>query len=78
MSYSIALRIYALVLTLISIGLMAVVTHYMPARRAAVRLPRAVRVPAPHWPELMLRGGTVCLLMSFVVLIATCCMIASE
>jgi hypothetical protein len=78
MSYSIALRVYAFVLALISIGLMAVVAHFVPAQKAALRLPRAIRVPAPHWPEFMLRSGMVCLLMSFVVLIATCCMIASD
>jgi hypothetical protein len=78
MSYSIALRVYAFVLALISIGLMAVVAHYVPASKAAVRLPRVVRVPAAHWPEFILRGGIVCLLVSFVVLIATCCLIASE
>jgi len=78
MSYSTALRVYAFVLALICIGLMAIVAHFVPVQRAAVRLPRAMRVPAPHWPVIMVRGGMVCLLMSFVVLIATCCMIAND
>lgn len=77
MTYSIALRVFAFVLALICIGLMALVAHYLPASAAATRLPRAIHVPMPHWPDFMLRGGTVCLLVSFVVLIATCCMIAS-
>ncbi len=77
MTYSIALRVFAFVLALICISLMAMVAQYMPASSRAVRLPRAVHVPAPHWPDFMLRGGLVCLLVSFVVLIATCCMIAS-
>jgi hypothetical protein len=77
MTYSIALRMFALVLALICIGLMTIVAHYMPASGRVVRLPRAVHVPAPLWPDFMLRGGVVCLLVSFVVLIATCCMIAS-
>jgi hypothetical protein len=78
MSYSIALRVCAFVLALVSIGLMTVVAHFVPARKAVMRLPRGIRVPTPHWPEFVLRGGVVCLLVSFVVLIATCCLIASE
>lgn len=78
MTYSIALQVFAFVLALICIGLMAIVAHFMPAAGTAVRMPRALRVPPAHWPEFMLRGGTVCLLVSFVVLIATCCLIATQ
>jgi hypothetical protein len=77
MIYSIALRVFAFALALICIGLMALVAHSLPASGTVVRLPRAIDLPVPHWPDLMLRSGTVCLLVSFVVLIATCCMIAS-
>jgi hypothetical protein len=77
MTYPIALRVFAFALALICIGLVALVAHCLPASGTLARLPRAIQVPAPHWPDLMLRGGTVCLLVAFVVLIATCCMIAS-
>jgi hypothetical protein len=80
MTYPIALRVFAFALALICIGLMALVAlvaHYLPTSGTLARLPSAIQVPAPHWPDLMLRGGTVCLLVAFVVLIATCCMIAS-
>jgi hypothetical protein len=79
MTHTIALQAYAFVLALVCIGLMTVVAHYLPASSGMVRVPRAVRVRAPSspWPERLLRGGVVCLLVSFVVLAITCCMIAN-
>ncbi|WP_322015827.1 hypothetical protein [Paraburkholderia sp. J12] len=79
MTYSIALQAFAFVLALICIGLMAVVAHYLPAPSGVVRVPRAVRirVPSSRWPERLLHGGVVCLLVSFVALAITCFMIAN-
>lgn len=80
MNYAIALKVLAFVLALVCIGLVAIVTHHAPAYSAGSPAPRAVRarVPAAHWPEFLLRGGLVGMLVSFVVLAFTCTLIASE
>lgn len=80
MNYTITLKVFAFVLVLVCVGLMAIVAHYAPAYGSGSPAPRAVRarVPAAHWPEFLLRGGLVCLLVSFVVLAFTCTLIASE
>lgn len=78
MTYAIALRIFAVMLSLLSIGLMAMVAQHTckpqpdsPAPHFVIRLDNA-----PRWPETVMRGGVLCLLVSFVVLTATCILIA--
>jgi hypothetical protein len=82
MTYAIALRLFAVMLALLCIGLMSLIAHHTAAPRADQRVDQpaahfAIRFDnAPRWPETVLRGGTVCLLVSFVLLTATCLLIA--
>jgi hypothetical protein len=78
MTYDIALRVFAVVLSLLCIGLLALIAHHThrpqpdsSAAHFAVRFDRE-----PRWPEAVMRGGAMCLLISFVVLTATCILIA--
>ncbi|HKT94997.1 MAG TPA: hypothetical protein VJS30_00485 [Paraburkholderia sp.] len=78
MTYTIALRTFAVMLSMLSIGLMAMVAQHTrkpqpdsPAPHFAIHFENA-----PRWPETVLRGGILCLLVSFVVLSATCILIA--
>jgi hypothetical protein len=78
MTYDIALRLFAVMLSLLCIGLMVLIAQHThrpqpdsSASHFAIRFDRA-----PRWPETVLRGGTLCLLVSFVVLTATCILIA--
>lgn len=79
MTYAVALQIFAVMLSLLSIGLIAMIAQHThkpprvdsPAPAFAIRLGRA-----PHWPETLLRGGAMGLLLSFVVLTITCVLIA--
>jgi hypothetical protein len=90
MSYSTALHVFALVLALLCVGLMAVISHYTVSASpvpSVLHVSRSeeptlqglhgLRAAAARWPELLMRGGVVCLLASFVVLVVTCCRIAS-
>ncbi|MEM5312886.1 hypothetical protein [Paraburkholderia sp. JHI869] len=78
MTYTIALRVFAVLLALICIGLMSFVAHYAhapqpeaPGPNFVVRLERA-----PGWPDATVRIGTVALLVSFLVLTGACLLIA--
>ena len=81
MTYTIALRIFAVMLALLSIGLMAMIAQHTHKPQPAPSTPSvphfAIRLGGtPRWSETMLRGGILCLLVSFVVLSATCILIA--
>ncbi|HEY4802085.1 MAG TPA: hypothetical protein VIH96_05645 [Paraburkholderia sp.] len=78
MTYSIALRVFAVLLVLLSIGMMSFVAQYARARQPEAPRPGPVRYPerAPVWPDATLRIGTVALLVSFVVLTGACLLIA--
>ncbi|MCX5544636.1 hypothetical protein M3A49_35105 [Paraburkholderia sp. CNPSo 3076] len=78
MTYAIALRVFAVLLTLICIGLMSFVAHFTlapqpqaPGTNFAVGPERA-----PRWPDATVRIGTVGLLASFLVLTGACLLIA--
>jgi hypothetical protein len=80
MTYVIALQVFAVVLALLCIGLMALIAHHthtpqtdQAAEAFAIRFDNA-----PRWPETAMRGGMMCLLISFVILTATCLLIASH
>ncbi|MEX3982574.1 hypothetical protein AB4Y45_26745 [Paraburkholderia sp. EG287A] len=78
MTYAIALRVFAVLLTLICIGLMAFVAHYTVAPRPQAPGPNFAVRPgrAPRWPDATVRIGTVGLLASFLVLTGACLLIA--
>lgn len=78
MTYAIALRLFAVMLALLCIGLMSLIAHHTAAPRVDQSAAHfAIRFDdAPRWPETVLCGGTVCLLISFVLLTATCLLIA--
>ncbi|QBQ98004.1 hypothetical protein [Paraburkholderia pallida] len=78
MTYAIALRIFAVVLSLLCIGLMAMIAqHTQKPQLDSSASPYAIRLDAaPRWPETVVRGGFICLLVSFVVLTVTCMLIA--
>ncbi|MEX3946649.1 hypothetical protein AB4Y40_02630 [Paraburkholderia sp. EG287B] len=78
MTYAIALRVFAVLLTLICIGLMAFVAHYTLAPRPQAPGPNFVVRPErpPRWPDATVRIGTVGLLASFLVLTGACLLIA--
>ncbi|WP_321934985.1 hypothetical protein [Paraburkholderia sp. J8-2] len=84
MTYAIALRVFAVLLALICIGLMSFVAHYThapqtqtPGPNLAIHLERPERTEhAPRWPDATVRIGTVALLVSFVVLAGVCLLIA--
>lgn len=79
MTYTIALRIFAVMLSLLAIGLMAMIAQHTHKPRPDAYAPFAIHFEsAPRWPETMLRGGVLCLLVSFVVLTATCILIAGS
>ncbi|WP_321814667.1 MULTISPECIES: hypothetical protein [unclassified Paraburkholderia] len=80
MSYAIALQVFAVLLALLCIGLMALIAHHTHTPQTdhaseafAIRFDNA-----PRWPETVMRGGALCLLISFVVLTATCLLIAGN
>ena len=78
MAYTIALRIFAVLLALICIGLMSVVAHYTHAPQTQPPGPNLTLRPerALRWPDAAVRLGTVALLVSFVVLTGACLLIA--
>lgn len=78
MTYTIALQVFAVVLSLLCIGLVAMIAqHTHRPQPVPSPLPNAVQLDnAPRWPETILRGGIMCLLVSFVVLAVTCILIA--
>ncbi|CAM2189958.1 Protein-export membrane protein SecG [Paraburkholderia sacchari] len=78
MTYAIALRIFAVMLSLLAIGLMAMIAQHTNKPRPEFKAPHfAIHFDnAPRWPETLLRRGILCLLVSFVILTATCILIA--
>jgi len=81
MTYTVALSLCAVVLALLCIGLMAVLAHHSKAPctdPAMADLSFGVVDQAPAWPEFAVRGGFICLLVSFVMLTATCLLIVSS
>jgi hypothetical protein len=78
MTYAIALRIFAVMLALLCIGLMSLIAHHTHAPQTDRSMPSfAIRFDqTPRWPETVLRGGAICLLVSFVLLTAICLLIA--
>ncbi|MBN3813015.1 hypothetical protein [Paraburkholderia sp. Ac-20347] len=81
MTYTVALSLCAVVLALLCIGLMAVLAHHSQAPRtdpAMADLSFGVVDQMPAWPEFAVRGGFICLLVSFVTLMATCLLIVAS
>ncbi|CAG9238066.1 conserved hypothetical protein [Paraburkholderia tropica] len=81
MTYTTALGLFAIVLALLCIGLMAVLAHHSHVPRTdplTADLSFGIVDQAPHWPEVAVRGGFICLLVSFVALTATCILIMSS
>jgi hypothetical protein len=78
MTYSIALRVFAVLLALICIGLMVFVAHYTHAPHTQAPGPNLAVDPAraSSWPDATVRAGTLALLVSFVVLTGACLLIA--
>lgn len=78
MTYTIALRVFAVLLALICIGLMSFVAHYTHAPQTQAPGPNLTLRPerALRWPDAAVRLGTVALLVSFVVLTGACLLIA--
>jgi hypothetical protein len=78
MTYSIALRVFAVLLLLICIGLMTFVAHYTYAPQPQAPGPNlTVDVTrTPLWPDATVRLGTLALLVSYVVLTGVCLLIA--
>jgi hypothetical protein len=71
MDFPFALRCFAFMLTLVSIALIPLVAHRDASIAAPSPLPAGV-LPRPHWAAALTRAGIVCLLLSFVVLMAAC------
>lgn len=70
MDYSLALRFFVVMLTLICIALVPFI-----ARRDPAPVAHTVRIhsmPREQWPGMVTRAGVVCLLVSFVLLLALC------
>ncbi|HTR10792.1 MAG TPA: hypothetical protein VMJ11_29890 [Paraburkholderia sp.] len=80
MTYSFALKVFAVMLALICIGLMSFVAYYRHAPQAPAPGPNfaADFVPEhmPRWPDTTVRVGMLTLLVSFVVLSVACLRIA--
>ena len=78
MTYATALQVFAVMLALLCIGLMAMIAQHTHKPQPDLSAPPfAIRVGTPpRWPETVLRGGLMCLLVSFVVLTLTCVLIA--
>ncbi|WP_321964948.1 hypothetical protein [Paraburkholderia sp. J7] len=81
MTYAIALRVFAVLLALICVGLMSFVAHYTHAPQTQSPGPNLAIHPerpehAPRWPDATVRIGTLALLVSFVVLTGACLLIA--
>lgn len=70
MNYSIALRFFVIVLTLISIALVPIVMRREPAPVAG--MPSIQVLPRPQWPGILTRAGFICMLASFVMLLMFC------
>ena len=78
MTYAIALRVFAVLLALICVGLMSFVSHYRLASQPQTPGPNFAFGPerTPRWTDATLRIGTVGLLVSFLVLTGACLLIA--
>ena len=75
MDFPLTLRCFALALTLVSVALIPLFARRGAAGGSVVgassRLPAGM-MPRPQWPAALTRAGIVCLLLSFVVLMAVC------
>ncbi|CAG4905330.1 hypothetical protein [Paraburkholderia saeva] len=70
MDYSIALRFFVIILTLISIALVPIVMRRDPAPASGML---GIQVlPRPQWPGILTRAGFLCMLASFVLLLMFC------
>ena len=70
MNYTFALRFFAVMLTILSVVLATLVMRHDP-----VPLQSIIRIEVlrrAQWPSVMVRAGTVCLLVSFVLLLMLC------
>lgn len=73
MDLPLALQCFAVMLTLICIALVPFVIRHEPKP-----MPRIVSIailPRCQWPGVLTRAGIVCLLVSFALLIAACCLL---
>ena len=70
MDYSIALRFFVILLTLISIALVPIVMRREPALIAGMSSIQVL--PRPQWPGILTRAGFICMLASFVMLLMFC------
>jgi hypothetical protein len=70
MDYSLALRFFVFMLTLICIALVPFIARRDPAPVA--HIVRIDALPCAQWPGRVTRAGVVCLLASFVLLLALC------
>ncbi len=77
MDFSLALQLFAGMLTLICVALVPFAIRDEPAA-----MPRTVSIaalPRSKWPGVVTRAGVICLLGSFAMLIgATCCLRLNE
>jgi hypothetical protein len=70
MDYSFALKLFAVMLAILSISLVPFFMYRDPAPvRSVVRIEA---LPRPQWPGLITRMGSATLLASFVLLIGGC------
>jgi len=70
MDYSIALRFFVIMLTLICIALVPIAARRDPAPVAGVLSINVL--PRRQWPVILTRAGFVCMLASFVMLLMIC------
>ncbi|TAL98089.1 MAG: hypothetical protein EPN73_04325 [Paraburkholderia sp.] len=76
MDYSIALRFFVILLTLISIALVPIAMRREPALITGMSgmscMPGIQVLPRPQWPGILTRAGFICMLASFVMLLMFC------
>ncbi|QQC64046.1 hypothetical protein [Paraburkholderia ginsengisoli] len=76
MNFFLALEIFAVTLALLCVALVPVAIGRDPGL-----MPRIVRmdaVPKPRWPNLLMRTGVACVLMSFALLVGACYYILAD
>ena len=79
MDYSLALRFFVIILTLISIALVPIAMRREPALITGMSgmsgmscMPGIQVLPRPQWPGILTRAGFICMLASFVMLLMFC------
>jgi hypothetical protein len=70
MNTYLALETLAVALALVCVTLAPISISIDPG--FARRIVRLDGLPHAHWPKLLLRAGTACLLLSFALLLAAC------